>query len=83
MKTIEIEEYDYIQFVRVKKQIERAAGQPVTDSNVIGYLLSLEMADEAPSDVDFELVATRYLEDKEIYNLLHDLAVEQPGKRGQ
>lgn len=73
MKKIEIDEYDFIQFERIKKELERSAGKQLTYSNVLGYLISLEIKEDAPSDIDLSTVAMRYLEDKEIYNLLHDV----------
>ena len=71
MKSIEVEDYEYIQFQKMKSVYEKSVGKKVPDNDYVGFLVCTDIWKSlAPAD-EWEDVANSYMENRSIYNLIH------------
>ena len=71
MKSIEVEDYEYIQFQKMKSVYEKTVGYKETDNDYIGFLVCKDIWKSLAPQDEWETVVNSYLENRLIYNLIH------------
>ena len=71
MKTIELEDYEYMQFQKMKSVYEKSVGHKAPDNDYLGFLVCKDIWKSlAPAD-EWETVVGEFLENRLVYNLIH------------